>query len=290
MKFTLKRDNRKSKHSASSETDSTDHKIIENINDKVKSDIPICGANLTAREHHELMDELADRSCGNPYGPDAHDKVMQQFFSNRCKALPASRPARQMHVVDRDAYLNSTDSVVQSTFPRLCDAVATVLYLTNPNCLHDFLDANVKVFEWRRDGNCLLIRRHGNEVIVGTFLNLATLYLWGFYVRCTISHDGQWTETYAAVTQGTTPVTKEGVQFDRFVAEPGRDDISSSDPRWALYMGREMAYFMLNREVWDFRTWFRWRLEWETDGVVSNAKERERDLYRRSRTMDEEES
>ncbi|KAF2133389.1 hypothetical protein P153DRAFT_393210 [Dothidotthia symphoricarpi CBS 119687] len=279
LKFTLKRDTFKN-------NDSTAHPIVDAIGEQVKSGILVCGANLTAQEHTDLMDELADRSCGNPHGSDAHDEVMQQFFSSCCKALPASRPARHMHIVDRDAYLNSKDNIVQSAFPRLCDAVATVLHLTNPNCLQDFLNPNVKVFEWRRDGHCLLIRRDGNEVIVGTFLNLATLYRWGFYVRCTISDDGQWTETYAAVTQGTTPVTKDGVRFEQFVAEPGRDDVSPSDPRWALYVGREMAYFLLNRQVWDFRTWFRWKLEWEADGVVSNAKERERDLYRRLNVLE----
>lgn len=287
MKFTLTRDRSNvSTCPVPSSAVQLDRSGVTTIGGKMTSDLPICSANLTAQEYDDLMDELADRSCGNPYGPDAHDQVMQQFFSNCCKALPASRPARYMHILDRDKYIESKDSVIQSTFPRLCDAVATVLFLTNPNCLQDFLNPKVKVFEWRRDGHCLLIRRDDNKIIVGTFLNLATLYRWGFYVRCIISDDGQWTETYAAVTQGTTPVTIEGVQFDHFAAELGRDDISPSDPKWALHVGREMAFFLLNRQVWDFRTWFRWKLEWEADGVVSNAKERERDLYRRPNVLE----
>lgn len=65
--------------------------------------------------------------------------------------------------------------VMQYVRPRLCDAIATVLFETSSKCLDAFLDPTVKVFEWRHEYSgssrrlCVVIRREGNEVIVSLY-------------------------------------------------------------------------------------------------------------------------
>ncbi|KAF1841991.1 uncharacterized protein K460DRAFT_419968 [Cucurbitaria berberidis CBS 394.84] len=251
---------------------STTYKTSEEI-DEIP---PICGANLTLQEHDDMMHELADMNCGNPYGSDVHDEVMRQFWSRSHASLPTSFPARYPHLLNVNAYKESNDLIIKSAYPRLCDAVVTILQLTTPKCLVDFLDPNVKVFEWRRNGNCLMIRREGNEVIVGTYHNFGTRYVWTYFVRSSISYTGEWTEVYAAATQGSTPVSDTGVQFDKFEAEQNSLGIDSTDAKFALYVGRGLAWFLLKWEVWNYRYWRQYKVEWEVDGVVTNAREYDR--------------
>jgi len=234
---------------------------------------PIRGADLTQQEHEDFMLELADMNYGNPNGLDAHDEVMQQFYQPDCNALPVSNPAGYPHLIAHTAYLKDEDRLVQLALPRLCDAVATVLYLTSPKCLTDFLDPNTKVFEWRRDGNCLLIRREGNQIIVGTYHNYGTCYVWTYFVRSSISSTGAWKETYAGASQITTPVSANGVEFEDFVAEENEYGVDPTDEKYALYIGRLLGRFLLESGVWDVRGWRRWNVVWEADGVVTDARE-----------------
>jgi hypothetical protein len=235
--------------------------------------LPIRGANLTLQEHEDFMYELADKNCGNPNGPDAHDKVMYQFYQARCKILPVSNPAGHLHLVDSKTYLDDKDKIVKQARPRLVDAVATVLYKTSPKCLADFMDSRIKVFEWRRDGNCVMIHRDGNQVIVGMFHNFGTCYVWSYFVRSTISDTGAWKDVYAGASLVTTLVSQQGVDFENFATEPVEYNVEPEDEKFALYMGRCLAVSLLTWTVWDFRTWRRWIVEWETDGVVTNAME-----------------
>jgi hypothetical protein len=114
----------------------------------------------------DLILELQDMERGNPRGSDKHDEVMRQFYSNICRGFPPSLPARYMHLIDVDAYMSSRDPAVKYASPRLCDAVATVLFKTNPKCLEDFLNTDIQVFEWRRSPSCIMIHREGFDVTV----------------------------------------------------------------------------------------------------------------------------
>jgi hypothetical protein len=134
-----------------------------------------CCANLTEQQHEDLVYDLRDKEMGNSEGSDLHDQVMAQFYYH---GIADKGAARQMHVLDCAAYfasLDANDIIVRCARPRLSDAVATVLYGAPPKCLDAFLNADVKIFEWRRSR--MLIRRGGNEVIVGTFGNFGTKYV-----------------------------------------------------------------------------------------------------------------
>ncbi|CAE7215084.1 hypothetical protein CFE70_009871 [Pyrenophora teres f. teres 0-1] len=239
-----------------------------------------CDTNFTVQKHEDVKHELLDRHSGNPYGMDAHDSVMSRFFATNVPDLPASNPPRHMHIIAHDAYLGSADAIVRCAMPRLCDAVATVLYLTNPKCLKEFLDPNVKVFEWRRSGNRIMIRREGDQVIVGTYANFGTNYVWTYFVRSNISNKGLWTETYASVSVVVTPVSRVGVMFDQVESELSSLGIEPTDLNYALFMGRDLAYFLLSREPWRYHVFRQWVVEWEADGVVTEAVEFEREMLR----------
>lgn len=241
--------------------------------DSTKSTKAIGGDKLTAQQREDYLHELPDRNCGNPRGIDAHDEVMKQFSQRRCAFLPVAGPSNHPHLLHYKSYLADDDHVVQAARPRLADAVATVLYQTSPKFLTDFLRPDIKVFEWRRDGNHVMIRRSGKEVIVGTFSNFGTTYLWPLFVRSRISDTGSWEEVYAGAAQIMTPVTAEGVDFEKFVPQEKIDDVDPEDEKYALYMGRLLGKFLLEWSVWDFREWRRWNVEWEADGLVVNARE-----------------
>lgn len=227
-------------------------------------------------DKEQVILELEDMNCGNPWGRDKHDEILEQFRSKAYANLPADAPARIMHVLDAEAYVASIDPVIKAARPRLCDAVATILAYTSVECQQAFLNPDVKVFEWRRSGDCVMIRREGNEVVAGNYYNFGTQYQWGFLVKSVIDDDGAWSEVYASVSQGTTPVTKEGVRFEEFVAEYDNGDFEPTNEEFALYVGRELANFLLRWSVWDYGKWWKYKVEWEADGVLVDARGRNR--------------
>ena len=129
------------------------------------------------REEEALRDrleELQNTYYSNPAG-DICDKVMTSVF------LPGSQyfhydqsrdSVRSPHVIDLDAYFNSQDPLVGAAYPRLSDAIATILSHTNKECVEAFLDPRVDEFVYRREvernkaGSIFVIRRKGNAVIV----------------------------------------------------------------------------------------------------------------------------
>jgi hypothetical protein len=113
----------------------------------------------------DVILEPQDMERGNT-SRDKHDEIMQQFYSDTCRIFPPSLPPRFMHLIDVDAYMNSRDPTVRYANPRLCDAVATVLFKTNPRCLEDFLNTDIQVFEWRRSPSRVMIHRNGFNVTV----------------------------------------------------------------------------------------------------------------------------
>ena len=251
-----------------------DLSIAQQLADAIETPL---GASATTEEQEQLILELQDMACGNPWGRDAHDEVIKRFYSHAYPSLPATAPPRRPHVLNAQAYTSATSPVAKAARPRLCDAVATVLAYTSPECVAAFLDPEVEVFEWRRLGNCVMIRREGNQVAVGNYYNFGTMYQWGYFVRSSIDRDGVWSETWASVGQGSTPVGKEGVLFEDFEVENTdggvEGGILADDEDFALFMGRELAAFLLTWEVWNYNKWWRYKVEWEADGKVTNARE-----------------
>lgn len=247
--------------------------------DVSKSSPPVRGEHLTAQQKDDYEHELRDKNCGNSRGIDVHDEVMKQFYYASRSSLPVDGPSNHPHLIDFKAYNVDIDAlegddVVRLARPRLADAVATVLYNTSPKCLADFLNPEVKTFEWRRDGNCIMIHRKGNEVIVGSFSNFGHMYLWPLFVRAHIDDAGAWEEIYAGAAMIKTPVTAKGVRFEEFVEEGERiDKVDPENEKYALHMGRVLGKFLVQWMVWDFRQWRRWGVSWEADGVVTDAKE-----------------
>lgn len=248
--------------------------VLEQIAEAVTT--PMGDVSRTSAEQQQSILELEDMECGSPTRGDLHDDVILPFRSHDYPVLPYHAPARYMHVLDAKAYTASTDPVIKAARPRLCDAVATVLAYTSPECLAAFLDPAVEVFEWRRLINCVMIRREGREVTVGNYYNFGTAYRWGYLVRSTIDPGGAWTETWGSVSQGTTPVGKDGVLFKQFDADDTDWDVRPDDEHFALYVGRQLAEFLFGYEVWNYYKWWRYRVEWEADGKVTDAREENR--------------
>lgn len=252
----------------------TEQSVTQQIAEAVTT--PMGDATRTADEQNQLILELEDMDCGNPGGRDRHDDMLLPFRSHDYPILPHHAPARHMHVLDAQAYTASTDSVIKAARPRLCDAVATVLAYTSPECLADFLNPEVEVFEWRRLINCVMIRREGRDVTVGNYYNFGTTYRWGYLVRSRIDASGAWTDTWGSVSQGSTPVGKAGVLFKQFDADGTDWDVQPTDAGFALYVGRQLAEFLLGYEVWNYYKWWRYRVEWEADGKITDAREKNR--------------
>jgi hypothetical protein len=129
----------------------------------------------------DTIAELSDPACGNPVGSDLHDELVAEngLYRNQHPDLLPVFPVGHMHILRWEKYTNlrQQNEVVKYVRPRLCDAIATVLFETSPKCLNDFLDGLFKVFEWRHEFSqsgrqaCVLVRRVGNEVIVSTRSN-----------------------------------------------------------------------------------------------------------------------
>ncbi|ORY14280.1 hypothetical protein BCR34DRAFT_237655 [Clohesyomyces aquaticus] len=228
---------------------------------------------------HATITELQDPNYSSPFGEDKNDELMKSFFSKKYRSLPPDAPARHMHIVETKDLIESKDPVIQYLRPRLCDGVATVLHETSPKCLDAFLDSRVKIFEWRRDvakatklNMCGIIRRVGNEVLVGTFRNLGFQCRFTYLVRSSICFNGMWTNVYANIGKGMTPRTSAGPMWARF--EPSElppEDLSPTDPLYALYIGRDLARYMFEVDFWDFVDSEGMSLEWEVDGVVTKG-------------------
>lgn len=48
------------------------------------------------------------------------------------------------------------------------------------------------------------------------------------------------------------------------------------DEEFALYVGRDLAHFLLRWEVWNYHKWWRYQIEWESDGKVTRARDKSR--------------
>jgi hypothetical protein len=254
----------------------------------------------------EKVEELVNPYYWNPEG-DTVDDVMRGVFLSSTRFFPSQQPdsPRNTHLIDLGAYFESTDPLVSSARPRLCDAIGTVLSHTSKECLEAFLDPSTKEFIYRRKvdsnegGLILIIRREGNEVVCGTYHNFAFKKLWKLYVKSIISVTGQWHEVFATakpgemiINKGTpewgtiqpeTPVVKSGESCSMMVENTQRklelspvkkaaktsDDVYETNPKFMLCQSRVLATHLL----WDI--WYRsdrkyeCRATWSADGEES---------------------
>ncbi|KAI4700707.1 hypothetical protein J4E81_003670 [Alternaria sp. BMP 2799] len=196
------------------------------------------------REEEALRDrleELQNTYYSNPAG-DICDKVMSFVF------LPGSHYfhydqtrdcVRSPHVIDLEAYFNTQDPLVGAAYPRLSDAIATILSHTNKECVEAFLDPRVEEFVYRREvernkaGSIFIIRRKGNTVIAGSYRNLGFSLSWTLYVKAMIGATGLWYDIYASPVAGSTPIVDGVPAWDTFVP------IGTEDPCLSLQLSPE---------------------------------------------------
>jgi hypothetical protein len=70
-----------------------------------------------------------------------------------------------------------------------------------------------------------------------------------------------------------TPIGKDGVLFEQFKARDADCGVEPDDEEFALYTGRQLADFLLRYEVWNYYKWWRYSIEWETDGKLTRARD-----------------
>ncbi|KAJ4305172.1 hypothetical protein N0V90_000703 [Kalmusia sp. IMI 367209] len=224
----------------------------------------------------DLIDELQDDDAMSPTNIDQHDKIIANFFVDVYAALPYDAAPRKMHVLDWPSLNNVHDDlhiILQHVKPRLCDAVATVLFESDPMVLDAFLNPEKKMVEWwNRTAACsrrsnIVIRRNGKEVLVATFRNQGFKLIWGHYVKCEIDADGVWSEVFGMSGFASSDVKDGEVDWDSFERlNPQRDDVDELlDPQNALVAGRKFGKALLLAQPWDtLRN--RTNTEWICDG------------------------
>tara|TARA_R110002003_G_scaffold121_7_gene10704 strand:- start:559 stop:2529 length:1971 start_codon:yes stop_codon:yes gene_type:complete len=256
----------------------------------------------------DKIEELENTWYCDPDG-DANDEVMKGVFLSPSRFFPHQQPdsARNMHIIDIDSYFDGEDPLVKHAYPRLCDAVATVLSHTSKDCLEAFLNPSVKELIYRREidrnkgGLILIIRRTGNEVHCGAYVTFGFMKQWKLYVKSLIGVTGQWYEVYATLKPGIMPIENGVVEWGTVKSnlvesgekrevlgsadEPRKLDLSPSkkisnssdaasetNPKFMLYQGRFLARWLL----WDM--WYRFdkrsdcKAVWEADGVATDVR------------------
>ncbi|KAL6706541.1 hypothetical protein ACN47E_005297 [Coniothyrium glycines] len=264
-------------------------------------------------EEEQLRDKLEmlkNTYYCNPDG-DLCDQVMQQVYLGGSRYFEMSVSARSMHVINLEAYFNHDDPLLQESKPRLCDAVATVLSHTSKECLEAYLNPAVEEFTYRREldrnkaGLILVIRRAGNQVIVGSYRNFGFTLQWTLYVKTVFNSTGQWHDIYAALKPGHTKIINGCPDWDNFVpgdttnqsspstlpftadgcshsfrkielASPKKkaatENLSPEDPKYALYQSRLLAHYLLE-DIWiRFDGLYECRAIWEADGQAQDVR------------------
>lgn len=228
----------------------------------------------TEERFRDMTSELADYSAMKPEGGDLHDNIIVNLFTNAYAGLSPHTPAGYMHIVDWEQLVHPPEDLVifEHVKPRLCDAVATVLFESDPEALCAFLDPQKEEVEWRRGNNStkwryreIIIRRVQKKVIVGVFSNLGFKYMWRTYVESTIDFSGKWREVFASDMLAETQVTEKGVNWDSFDFVNPVDDVDPQDPQNALGIARNLGFWLLSQEVWDDHD-NHMTTEWAADG------------------------
>jgi hypothetical protein len=256
----------------------------------------------------DQIDELRNTYNCDPNG-DLHDEIVKKVFVRdpSCHFGNAQSP-RSMHVLDLDAYFQTDDPLLQEARPRLSNAVATILSHTSKACLDDFLNPSIKHFTYRREvdrskgGLMLIIRREGNEVICGAYVNFGFMLQWKLYVKSIVSITGQWHEVYATTKPGLmridngtpewgvihpdTPETKgEEVDMEKVDGLKRKlelslrkkkivvsEDVNETNPKFMLYQSRILARHLL-WDIWYlFDKMYDCRATWEADGEETEMR------------------
>jgi len=250
----------------------------------------------------DQVDELRNTYYCDPNG-DLHDEVMESVFvRDPLGHFGGMRAPRTMHVIDLDAYFLPDDPLVHEARPRLCDAVATILSHTSKECLEAFLDPSIEHFTYRREvdrskgGLMLIVRREGNEVVCGAYVNFGFMLQWKLYVKSKISITGQWHEVYATTKPGLMRIDNgtpewgvirsdapenKGEEIDgqlgnalsrKLELSPKKkkvvvsEDVSETNPKFMLYQSRTVARLLL-WDIWYlFDKMYDCRATWEADG------------------------
>lgn len=222
------------------------------------------------------IESLEQPSTIAPDEEDLHDEEMRKIFCDVYPALPSQEPHGKMHILDwktlTGPHQTGPDPDEEEKFllhfikPRLCDAVATLLFESDPSALDAWLDPSKKIVEWWHIPHYLhrgvvrtVVRRDGSDVIVGTFTDLGFHVCWSQYIKAEIDNDGKWSETFAF--QGgqfkKQPGEKEPgassrkvhgeIDWESFeIGEHKYYDVDElCDPVEALWHGRVLAHAML---------------------------------------------
>ncbi|KAF2445082.1 hypothetical protein P171DRAFT_514206 [Karstenula rhodostoma CBS 690.94] len=241
-----------------------------------------------------------------PDEEDLHDDEMRKVFSDIYPALPSQEAHGKMHIIDWKTLMgpdymgpdpdDEEKYLLHFVKPRLCDAVATLLFESDPFSLDAWLDPSKKVVEWWHSPHYLhrgvmrtVIRRDGNDVIVGTFTDLGFNVCWSQYIKAEIDDDGQWTETYAF--QGGQFMKKPGekepgassrkirgeIDWESFEIGEFKyyDEDELCDPIETLWHGRVLAHTML-RMILDNYSQYRGgnTVELVIDGKLTSIEQR----------------
>ncbi|KAL5377974.1 hypothetical protein DPSP01_009420 [Paraphaeosphaeria sporulosa] len=104
------------------------------------------------------IESLKEPSTIAPYDDDLHDEGMCKIFRNVYPALPSHEIPGNMHIIDWKTLMgpdhtgpdpdDEEEFLLHFVKPRLCDAVATILFESVPSALDAWLDRSKKVVEW----------------------------------------------------------------------------------------------------------------------------------------------
>ena len=207
----------------------------------------------------EIKGELKDPACMSLTGDDLHDKIIAELYVDVYPRLPAYEETRRMHIIDLERLENTADVGFLYVSPRLCDAVATILFQAGPGILEAFIDLHDhKTFEWCRrnptssEADGFVVRRDHTAITVGVYFDKGSHYVWGHYIKAVVDLMGKWMVTFTAPCLGTTMVTDNGLSWDSFeLVDVPVGDAYSDDPVYALFTERCLARMLL-KMAWDW--------------------------------------
>jgi hypothetical protein len=170
----------------------------------------------------ELKAELQDPACMSKNGPDLHDSIVAELYIDVCPRVLTHESVGHMHVIDHERLESSRDVGFIHAQPRLCDAIATILFGAGGSVLDRFLDSDT--FTWwfkcrnetRIGADGFIIRRFGQKVIVAVFIDNGDHYIWGHNVKCVVDLTGKWKVIVAVSRLSATPI----VQIQTFIYPP----------------------------------------------------------------------
>lgn len=248
----------------------------------------------------------------SPEEEDLHDREMRKVFVDLHSGLRSDAPTGTMHIIDWKTLLKPDPDIegqfiLDYVYPRLCDVVATIIFESHPPALDAFLNMfNTTVEWWHRPhypapGTFnIVIRRHQNEVIVGTYSDHVFRVCWSRFLRVKITPNGRWSEYFAFNGPATSPKVNGEINWseDAFECVKRNSDTSDSEmmdcwkPNEAFFEGRHLALHLLQHTLGQGE-WISYRrkntVHYVVDGKTSVLEERSvRRVLRQSRKWDDQ--